>query len=124
MRSLNTKSKSYVNIDPDTWVRLFGRIYAESSTTVHDILCIANTEDNKDSILNAVITSSEILDAIKHLKTRKSPGLDEISGEMLECGAHVIWLMYIDYSTLFSTVDIFQSCGRVLLLFPYIKRCT
>ena len=80
-------------ISPNVWLRHFQRVFSSSeppSTTNVDnqTVFVQELPHCDTTILNVPIDATEIVNAIRHLKTGKAPGADMIMNEMMKCSVN------------------------------------
>jgi len=94
VRMLCCNYKSIPNISLQAWFEHFENVFSASQVSSANYEMdgthspFRGTMD--DGILNAPFDSEEIVRAISSLKARKSPGIDNIFGEMLKCSSDII----------------------------------
>ena len=79
----NIKQESVAIKDGNVWEKYFSILFSSSSDN-NDPVFNNDITSNPNSTLNIDFTMEEINDAIRKLKTNKSPGIDKISNEMIK----------------------------------------
>ena len=63
-------------------------------------------------LLNEIFSSTEIVDAMKHLKTGKCAGADNVLGEMQKCSATFVTPYLLKLFNRILNVGLFPRCWR------------
>lgn len=105
-RSINGKShRQPPNISDNEWLEHFrGVLGSNKGDNLEVERGCENATDNYVDALDRPITSEEISNAIKHLKSNKSAGLDGILAEMLKCSSsRILPLLEQLFNAIFDT---------------------
>ena len=86
IKSINGKCNVKNQILPEVWVSHFQEVFAgRENVNYQSIQCTLTTVSTDNAMLNSEISIDDINGAIKQLRPGKSPGLDQVLGEMLKC---------------------------------------
>ena len=93
LKKLGLRNKSRTNncISIQEWFQHFQKLFrVDENNTDNAINTESSIEEDKDHVLNQVITSHEVEEAIKKIKCGKASGADGILGEMLKAGGGTV----------------------------------
>ena len=89
LKSLKTNSRDTELPELDNLISHFQNLYTEKNTQNKINIEQNNTPNNSDTnifdILNENISDKEVLDCMKKIKNKKTPGYDQITNEMIKC---------------------------------------
>ena len=102
LKAKESKNKDYIcSISPFQWVNYFKNLlFQDNSNLIKHAI-----PDNSELSLNAAISVTEVTFALKQLKNKKAPGLDQLSNEMLKSFGH----LYPEFLSSFFTEVFFEN---------------